>query len=739
MPKLLSALGRFSARHRIAVIAAWLIIFALFTGVTATSMNLSGGSTHMPSTAATKALTEAQKKFPGLAAATRDAKALQLVAETHGTTKVTDQAAASQITAILTDASRLPHVTSVTDPFDAKAPFVSEDRTTVVSTLTFSGITDSNAETTYENVVHLAERSNGTVTVLVGGSLAADSYEAGGVGEIAGIVVAFLILLLTLGTLLAAGANMLTALIGVGVGVLGVLAWSAFHPLDATAITLPGMLGLAVGIDYSLFILTRFKAELRGGRSVTDAVGRATGTAGTAVVFAGLTVIIALVGLWITQIPAIQDMGFAGAFAVLTAVLVALTLTPVLLRSLGTRVLTRKERRRLDAGIFTDTAPRRRSFLNGWGNTIARRPIPMLLGATIVLAILAIPFLSMKTVANIPGGSNPESMQRHAYDLVVDKFGGIQSPLLVLAEGDQIDSKLGAVEKQLHSYDNVRIVVPGQLDKTEDAALITVIPSGSPIDQGTTDLVHDIRSHASAVDGVHLQVTGETAIGLDMTALMEQAMIAYVAVIVLLSFILMIVMFRSLLVPLFATLGYLLSLGAALGALTAVFQWGWLHGIVQAPQGDPIMSLLPIILVGVLFGLAMDYQVFMMSRIREEYVGGLSPKDAIRSGFRKAGPVLVAAALIMTFVFAGFASSTMTFAAETAFGLMVGVLADAFLVRMIIVPSLISLTGRAAWWMPTWMQRLIPSVDTEGHALDIADEAEKPVEPDTRELISAGG
>jgi RND superfamily putative drug exporter len=722
MPKVLAHLGRFSARHRVLIIAAWVVVLAVFAAITATSMNLSGGTTSAPSTAASKALTSAEKKFPALS--TSDGgKSLQLVLETRNGHDITDPTTVKDVTAILTRAHTLPHVTSVSNPLDPTTPAISKDHTTALATVTFSGITDSNAQNTYQKVLTFSHANSDHIRILVGGALATDSYEAGGAGEVAGIVVAFLVLFLTLGTLLAAGANMLNALIGVGAGVLGVLAWSSIHPLDGTVITLPGMLGLAVGIDYSLFILTRFKAELKRGRSVLDAVSRATATAGTAVVFAGLTVIIALVGLWITQISTIQDMGIAGAFAVFIAVMIALTLMPVLLRSMGTRVLNRKERAKLDAGILDeDVAPRKRSLLVGWSNAVARRPLPMLVGAAIVLAIIAVPFLSMKTVANIPGGSNPDSMQRHAYNLVVDKFSGIQSPLIVVADGATISSKLPEIEKTLSGYDHVEAVTPGQVDKTDDAALITVIPTGSPIDENTTKLVQNIRADATSITGVHLEVTGETAIGLDMTTLMNQALIKYVAVIVLLSFILMIIMFRSLLVPLFATLGYLLSLGAALGALTAVFQWGWLSGIVQAP-GDPIMSLLPIILVGVLFGLAMDYQVFMTSRIREEYVAGLSPKEAIRSGFRKAGPVLVAAALIMTFVFAGFASSTMTFAAETAFGLMIGVLADAFLVRMIIVPSLISLLGKAAWWMPKWMQRIIPNVDTEGGDLDPAPHA----------------
>ncbi|NQW91255.1 MMPL family transporter [Curtobacterium sp. VKM Ac-2861] len=735
MPKFLAAVGRFSARHRLIVIAAWLLIIAVFTGITATSADLGGGKTTAPDTPASKALDTLQDKFPGMKSSGSEAKTLQLVMEGRNGANITDADSVSRVTRIVDAAGDLPHVESVTSPFDEQQPYVSKDQTTAVSTLTFSGITDSNAEKTYDKVLSFVHSHDADLRIEVGGQIAEDSYPIGGAGEIVGLLVAFLILFLTFGSLITAGANMLVALSGVGAGILGVLAWSAIHPLDTTVISLPGMLGLAVGIDYSLFILTRFRAELRAGRKVEDAVAHATGTAGTAVVFAGLTVIIALVGLVVTRISTIEDMGFAGAFAIAIAVLAALTLLPVILRSLGLRALPKRDRETLRAGGTIDVAPKKRSFLRSWGTANTRHPLLMLIGGVAVLAIVAIPLFSMKTAANIPGGSNPDSTQRHAYNLIVDKFGGTQSPLLVLAEGNDVQDKAPDVQNALDDLAHVRMVTPAQIDTSGDTALFTVIPNGSPIDDGTKDLVHDIRDQADSVGGVHLEVTGETAIGLDTTAQMNKALIQYVVVIVVLSFLLLVVMFRSLLVPLFATLGYLLSLGAALGALTAVFQWKWLDFIIAAPQGDPLGSILPIILVGVLFGLAMDYQVFLVSRIREEYVSGLRPKEAILAGFSKSGPVIVAAALIMAFVFGGFASSEMTFASETAFGLLIGVLADAFIVRMVLMPALLALAGRAAWWMPKWLERIVPNLDTEGHSLT-EDETAANTEPQ-REAIKA--
>lgn len=717
MPQLLARIGRFSARHRLVVVAIWLAAFAILTGVVASAGSSSStATTSIPSTQASKALAIVQQKFPGTQ---NSEKTLTLVLETRGATKVTDPTAKAEITQVLDRAAGLSQVSAVSNPFDPKHPFVSADGTAVVSTLSFDGVTEANQEQVYDAVLDLAASARTNFTAEVGGELYADDVPAFGAGELLGVAVAFLILLLTFGSLVAAGANMLVAFAGVGVGTLGVLAYGTINPLQDTTLTLATMLGLAVGIDYSLFILTRFRAELREGRSVEDAVARAVGTAGTAVVFAGLTVIIALAGLSVVGISVLRDMGLAGAFGVLMAVLMALTLLPVLLRTLGRRALPRRER-------VAAVADRDRvTVLNRWASFVVRRPVLSFLGAIVVVGVIAVPMLDMKTASNIPGGNDPVSTQRHAYDLTVEKFGGVQSPLVVLVQGNDVSGHLPVVENRLRGLEDVQVAVTSAVTPQNDAALVTVIPRGGPIDDATKQLVTDIRDQAGTISGVSLQVTGETAIGIDNDAKLHKALIEYVILIVGLSLLLLIVMFRSLLIPLAATLGYLLSVGASFGASVAVFQWGWFDSIIPAPQGDPMLSTLPIILVGVLFGLAMDYQVFLVSRIQEMHSRGASPKDAVISGFSKSAPVLVAAAAIMAFVFAGFASSPMAVAASIALGLVVGVLVDAFIVRMIIMPAALSLLGRAAWWLPAWLDRLIPQLDTEGHSLDPAPQDEK--------------
>jgi RND superfamily putative drug exporter len=719
MSTFLAQVGRFSARHRLVVIGAWLLIFAtLIATLLVGSANGSSGeaSKSIPDSPASQALDRMKKEFPSTEAA--PGGTLQLVFQPEDG-NVSDATVAGQIAAVLNDAKSLPGVETVSDPFDPARPYISEDQSVAVATLSFGDLSKEQQVSSYDAALEMRTAAPSNLGVELGGNLIPLGAPAPGIGEGAGVVIAFLVLVLTFGSLLAAGVNLLIAVFGVGVGLVGVLAYGALTPIGENSIILASMLGLAVGIDYSLFILSRFRTELRGGKRVEDAVARATGTAGTAVVFAGLTVIVALVALMVANLSFITEMGIAAAFAVFVSVLLALTLLPALMRTLGTKALSRKHREELAAGmLWTEGAVQKRGIMRGWGSFVVNRPIVSILAGVIILVVVALPMLSMKTASNVPGGADPSSTERTAYNLIVDEFGGIQSPLIVLAEGKGIAAKTAAIEKDIAGLDGVQQVVPAEVSASGTMARIIVIPHGNPINQQTKDLVHHIRAEADATAGVHLEATGETAIGLDQDEALMSALIKYIIVIVVISMLLLIVMFRSLLIPLIATLGYLLSVGASFGASTAVFQWGWLDPVIAAPQGDPMLSLLPLLLVGVLFGLAMDYQVFLVSRIKEMHDKGMSPKQAIREGFARSGPVLVAAAAIMTVVFAGFATGTFAVGASIAFGLMVGVMADAFIVRLVLMPALLSLLGKSAWWLPKWLDRIVPNIDTEGHALD---------------------
>ena len=732
MSTFLAQLGRFSATHRLVVVLTWVVVFAGLTGVLAANGSGESAAQTIPDSRASQALEEMGEHFPGDGAAgdpARDAS-LQLVFHPDAST-VTDPAVEAQIAQVLTDAASLPGVESVSDPFDTARPFVSPDGELAVSTLTYGTLDEEQQEEYYDAALALRDSAPADLGVELGGNLVPIGAPETGIGELLGVVMAFVVLLLTFGTLRAAGANLLVAVVGVGVGLVGVLAYGSIWPIGENSIILASMLGLAVGIDYSLFILSRFRNELRAGRSVLDAVATATGTAGTAVVFAGLTVIVALVALVVANIGFITEMGIAAAFAVLVAVVLALTLLPVLMRTTGLKTLSKKHRAELAAGhVRAESEHPTKGFLVRWGHGVVTHPVPALLAGVLVLVVVALPTLSMKTAFSIPGGSDPESTERTAYDLVVDELGGVQSPIIVLAEGDDVATHTPEVEAELATLPGVAQVVPAEINAEGDYARITVIPTGGPIDDSTTELVHTLRDGADSIPGVHLEVTGEAAIGIDQTEALNQALITYVIVIVLISLALLVLMFRSLLVPFLATAGYLLSVLASFGASVAVFQWGWEFPLIQAPQGDPMMSLLPILLVGVLFGLAMDYQVFLVSRIKEMHDNGLDAKAAIREGFARSAPVLVAAASIMTVVFAGFASSTFNVAASIAFGLMVGVVADAFVVRLVLMPALLSLFGESAWWLPRWLDRILPTIDTEGHALEHAEDARVDSEPE---------
>lgn len=719
MSTFLAQLGRFSARHRAVVVIAWIAVFAGLTGIIGVNGMGDSAEDTIPDSRASQALDLMSREFPDTGT-TADAQTLQLVfAPDAGT--VTDPAVAGQIESVLSEAASVPGVESVSDPLDPATPYVSADQSVAVSTLTFVGLDEDGQKTSYDAALALQESAPADLGVELGGNLVPLGAPAQGLGEMMGVLAAFVVLILTFGSLRAAGANLLVAAVGVGIGILGVFAYGSINPIGANTIILASMLGLAVGIDYGLFIVSRFQQEVRSGRKVTDAIARATGTAGTAVVFAGATVIVALVALMVANIGFITEMGFAAAFAILIAVLLSLTLLPVFLQTMGLKALSKKHRQDLAEGrLWTDErAGAKRGFLRRWGTFVVKRPALSMVAGAAVLVVVALPVLSMKTAFSIPGGADPESTERTAYNLIVDKFGGVQSPLIVLAEGGDVASSTGMLEEKLAALPGVASVTPAQMSDSGDIARVTIIPTGGPIDQSTTDLVHQIRANEdSLVPGVSLEVTGETAIGIDQTAALNTALVKYVIVIVLISMALLILMFRSILIPVVATAGYLLSVLASFGASTAVFQWGWTFPLVRAAQGDPMMSLLPILLVGVLFGLAMDYQVFLVSRIKEMHDRGLAPKAAIVEGFSRAAPMIAAAATIMTVVFAGFASSTFAIAAGIAFGLFIGVMADAFIVRLVLMPATMSLLGESAWWIPKWLDKVLPRIDTEGHALD---------------------
>ncbi|MCX4726030.1 MMPL family transporter [Streptomyces sp. NBC_01020] len=731
MATYLYKLGRFAFRRRRYVALVWVALLALAGFGASSAATATASSFSIPGTEAQKAFDLLGQRFPGQSA---DGATARVVFKAPSGEKMTSAANKAEVKKVEGELSSGSHqISSVTDPYQAKA--VSKDGSTVYVQVSYKvssmELTDQ-AKDSLQNTVDKAQHNG--YTVEVGGD-ALQAMPETGPGEIIGVVLAAIVLIVTFGSLIAAGLPLLTALIGVGIGVSTITALANVLDLGNTTSTLAMMIGLAVGIDYALFIVSRFRAELAEGREPQEAAGRAVGTAGSAVVFAGLTVVIALVGLAVVNIPMLSKMGFAAAGTVVIAVLIALTLIPALLGFAGKRVVGRKARK-------NPPVPGAEVKANGgtrWARVVLRRPVLVLLVGVIGLGAIAIPAASLQMGLPDDGAQPTNTTQRRAYDLLSDGFGpGFNGPLTTVVDVKGVSGGTAAVDevhRKIAKLDGVVSVAKPFYNKAHDTATISVIPKDRPSSVKTEDLVHSIRDAGAQVKsetGATVLVTGATAMNIDFSQKMNDALVPYLALVVGLAFLLLMVVFRSVLVPLKAALGFLLSVVAALGAVVAVFQWGWLGSLFGVQQTGPIMSMMPIFMVGVVFGLAMDYEVFLVTRMREAYVHGESPGQAVVTGFKHGARVVTAAAVIMIAVFSGFIGASDSMIKMIGFGLAIAVFFDAFVVRMAIVPAVLALLGRRAWWLPRWLDRALPNVDVEGEGLN------KHIEERTqRELIDA--
>ncbi|EME35953.1 hypothetical protein C884_00954 [Kocuria palustris PEL] len=594
--------------------------------------------------------------------------------------------------------------------------FVSPEGSTAVATVNFDEDQMSIEQSTKDDLMAAVEDHPVDGVEVDYSTEIAQEMSAMGAGEIVGVVVAVVVLLIMLRTAVGAALPVLTAFVGVGFSTMLALSLSGQVQMASVTPMLGVMLGLAVGIDYSLFLLNRYRTELRRGTEVTEAIGLATGTAGSAVAFAGMTVMIALIGLSVTGIPFLALMGAVAALAVLVAVLITLTLTPALLGLVGKRLLPKSQR-----DVTVDEAEHVKTPL------AVRRPLPVLLAAVAALAILAIPMGSMRL--GLPDGSTEpqDSTQYRAYETVAEDFGaGKNGPMTVVADLPEDADEQSAQELQLavgqevSELDDVASVVPSPIDVDSGMALLQVVPESGPSDEATETLVDDIRGLSGNVEAAGdptIGVAGRTAANIDVSQVLSDALPVYLAVVVAISMVLLILVFRSILVPVIASLGFLLSLLAAFGAVVAVYQWGWLSWLFNVTEPGPVLSFLPTLMVGILFGLAMDYQLFLVTGMREAHVHGYPARTAVVRGMVGGRAVVTAAAIIMTSVFAGFIFSHMAMIRPMGFGLATGVLFDAFLVRMTIIPALMTLLGEKAWWFPRWLDRILPNVDVEGESL----------------------
>ncbi|MEU2614340.1 MMPL family transporter [Micromonospora sp. NPDC007271] len=710
MATLLYRLGRASFRRRRLVAVVWLVVLV---GLGAAALTLKGPTASnfsMPGTESQRAIDLLAERFPAASGATGTIAVKAPQPGQLGTPE--GQAVVKQVTQ---EAATLPGVVGAVDPYQVQA--LSPDGRYALIQVQFAGRADEVTDAqraAYEQVGTRAEAQGWQVAP--GGEVLNAEPEVGST-EALGVLVAALVLIVTFGSLVAAGMTMLNALIGVGVGMAGLYALSGAVELTGTAPILALMLGLAVGIDYSLFITSRHRQNLRDGLSPEEAVGRAVGTAGSAVVFAGATVVIALAGLAVVNIPFLTVMGLAAAGTVTVAVLVAITLAPALLGFASRKVLPRRLRRPEASRVAED----RSDFGFRWARWVAKLRIPVILVGLVGLGLLALPAQDMRLALPDAATAAEGTPARVNNDLVQEGFdAGFTGRLAVVVTADSPQATQAAVPQVtalVQKTDGVLAVAPPQFDPSGRTALLGVIPKTGPTDAATETLVHDIRDHVGGIRNADVLLTGATAIGIDVSEKLSDALPVYLLLVVGLSVLLLMLVFRSVLVPVKAALGFLLTVAATFGITVAVFQQGHLAGLIGLDTPGPLVSFLPILLIGILFGLAMDYEVFLVSRMREDFVHGDTARKATINGMGHGARVVTAAALIMISVFGGFVFLHDPVIKSMGFALAVGVAIDAFVVRMTIVPAVMSLLDKAAWWIPRWLDRILPNVDVEGEGL----------------------
>ncbi|MEV6174131.1 MMPL family transporter [Streptomyces sp. NPDC051954] len=740
MAVLLHRLGHTAYRHRKLVLGIWLFVLAALI----TCVSVFGGKLDdrfsVPGTESQRALDSLGKTLPEASGASA-----QIVFTAPKGHRVTEGPYPAAIARAVAQAEQAPQVSEVVDPQSSGA--VSADRTTAIVQVHYP-VQSAEVRTSSVDAIEDAARATEKdgLETAVGGSVFNSKGVHIGPSEIIGVAVALLVLVVTFGSLPAAGMALLPALIGVVAGLTGLLALAPVVSISSTAVTLALMLGLAVGIDYVLFILSRHRQQLARGTDPKESVALAVGTAGSAVVFAGVTVIIALAALSVIGIPFLTTMGLGAAGAVLIAVLAAITLVPAVAGFAGSRLVpkpgSRAARRAADAegsdgdegSTDAQGSTGRSTMGTRWTKWVIAKPLLTVLAVAGILVTLTLPATDLRLALPDNGSAPHASTQRKAYDTITDKFGpGFNGPLLVLAETNNgtagASSQAGAqVAQKLRTLKDVRAVLPPQPTSDPAQSVITVLPASGPDTVRTDQLVRGIRDAAPDLrdtTGASIAVTGTTAVNIDVSNRLSDSLLPFVAIVVGLSLLLLMIVFRSLVIPVKAAVGFLLSVGASLGLVVAVFQWGWLADLLDVPHSGPVVSFLPIILIGVLFGLAMDYEVFLVSGMREEWAHTGRARQSVVDGARHSVRVVTAAALIMFTVFAGFFPLDDSLIKPIAFALAVGVAIDAFAVRMTLVPAVLALAGRGAWWLPTWLDRILPDLDVEGSSLQKTAPAER--------------
>ncbi|HEY3844854.1 MAG TPA: MMPL family transporter [Acidimicrobiales bacterium] len=736
-------LAGWCVRHRRLVVLFWFVALIGSIGLVSSTGTAYSNSFSFPNTESANAIKLLQSVAPKQSGDTE-----QVVFGTAGGARLTDTAIGLQVDKMVTALEALPHVSPIASPYDASGNLVSDTNvnhpqdTVGFISVTFDRQAQNISSSEAKLFVHTATKASGSdLRVAVTGQLAEfannQSFSSTGLG----VLLALIVLLLVFGSVFAALLPIVSALfaLGTAIGLIGML--SHFIKMAQFAPELVLLIGLGVGVDYALFIVTRHRQGLVAGRDPESSIINSVNTSGRAVLFAGIIVCIALLGMFALGVSFLYGLAVAAAIGVLLTMIAALTLLPALLGFIGPKVMSRKQKRNLAENGPRIVGADSKGFWPGWADLVQRRPSLPAVGALLVIVVLALPFFSLRLGSADQGTDPAGTTTRQAFDMLSKGFGpGFSGPLLLVAEADSTSAQqvVHTVAVDVAAQPGVKKVVgptlvPSPTQPGVTVASITVYPTTSPQDAATTNLINHLRTEtipkAEGSSGVNILVGGTTATFVDFAHVLSAKLPLFVGLVVLLAFLLLMIVFRSFVIPLTAAVMNLLSIGAAFGILVAVFQWGYAGSLIGISGTSPVEAFLPVMLFAILFGLSMDYQVFLVTRMHEEYLKSGSNRVAVRNGLAATGKTITAAALIMILVFGSFILGGQRVIKEFGIGLAGGVLVDAVFIRMAIVPSVMMLFGESNWWFPKWLDRFLPRL-----AVDADDLAAKPI-ADEPELV----
>ncbi len=709
-PSSLYRFGRWSARRRRLVVVGWIAGFMGIGVLAGVAGGESANNFELPGTESQEVIDLLQDRFPA-----RSGDSAQLVFRAESGMHLASTR--ESIETVMSEIAAVTHVEGVESPYAPGNRSISQDGTIAFATIRFDELAPDMPREQVLEIRDLALGANRPgLQVELGGPIVqfAESEGPGGQEGI-GLLAAVVILLATFGSVIAMGLPVLTALFGLGIGLSLVALGSNLMDVPEFAPQIATMIGLGVGIDYALFIVTRYRQGLHGGLDPEEAIGQAIDTSGRAVLFAGITVVISLLGMFLMGLTFVRGLAVAAVVAVLLVMLASLSLLPAVLGFAGRAI----DRLRIP-GLQRDESAHRGTVWFRWSRVVQRRPWPPFLAALVVLVALSTPVLSIRLGSSDTGNDSESKTTRRAYDLLSEGFGaGFNGPLLLGVElaGEDDDTLLARLGAALARADGVVAVTPPQANPAGDAAVITVFPSTSPQDERTEQLVHRLRDEvipgALAGTGGSAKVGGVTALFIDIAETLRSRLPLFIGAVIVLSFLLLMVVFRSIVVPVKAAIMNLLSISAAYGVIVAVFQWGWAKDLLGVSKTGPIESFVPMMLFAVLFGLSMDYEVFLMSRIREEWDRTGDNALAVADGLAATARVITAAAAIMVTIFLSFVLGDDRIIKLFGLGLASAIFIDATLVRMVLVPATMELLGPANWWLPSWLDRRLPRLVVE--------------------------